>query len=260
MDPYADFSGSGTLTARYLYGLAADALFARLDASGNTAWYLTDLLGSVRQMVNSSGSVIDQLSYDSYGNVLSESSSANGDRFKWTGRDSDSEVHLQYNRNRYYDPTIGRWISSDPLGFLAGDSNLFRYVWNQSNEFVDPSGRMTGAQGGALAGQGIGALCGAAGATTGLIILLGASNPVGWTVLGVVALGALAGSCVGTMIGYQAGLPHPNGGAGASAVISSPGVYASTFVAGLSIVSFNKSAILDKLKPLRPPVVPPAAP
>jgi RHS repeat-associated protein len=47
---------------------------------------------------------------------------------------------LQYNRARYYDPSIGRWISQDPLGFEAGDSNLYRYVNNRPTATTDASG------------------------------------------------------------------------------------------------------------------------
>jgi RHS repeat-associated protein len=137
---YADFNSSGSLTARYLYGLAVDALFARLDASGATAWYLADLLGSVRQFVNSSGSVLDQLSYDSYANILAETSPTNGDRFKYTGRDFDGETGLQYNRGRYYNGHAGRWMSEDPLAFSACDTNLFRYVENSPPSLIDPAG------------------------------------------------------------------------------------------------------------------------
>jgi hypothetical protein len=39
-----------------------------------------------------------------------------------------------------YDPTIGRWISEDPLGFEARDSNLYRYVENSTPNAADPSG------------------------------------------------------------------------------------------------------------------------
>src|SRR5262245_40965180 len=39
-----------------------------------------------------------------------------------------------------YDPTIGRWISEDPIGFQAADGNLYRYVGNDSTNEVDPSG------------------------------------------------------------------------------------------------------------------------
>ncbi|HYV37231.1 MAG TPA: RHS repeat-associated core domain-containing protein, partial [Gemmataceae bacterium] len=46
----------------------------------------------------------------------------------------------QYNRQRYYDPKTGRWMTQDPLGFDAGDSNLYRYVNNDVTNGTDPSG------------------------------------------------------------------------------------------------------------------------
>ena len=39
-----------------------------------------------------------------------------------------------------YDPTIGRWLSEDPIGFEGGDANLYRYVGNQPTQHTDPSG------------------------------------------------------------------------------------------------------------------------
>jgi hypothetical protein len=39
-----------------------------------------------------------------------------------------------------YDPRVGRWLSEDPLGFTAGDANVYRYVLNSPTNFTDPSG------------------------------------------------------------------------------------------------------------------------
>ncbi len=44
------------------------------------------------------------------------------------------------NLNRWYDPNVGRWISKDPIGFEAGDANLYRYVGNGPTNATDPSG------------------------------------------------------------------------------------------------------------------------
>ena len=52
-----------------------------------------------------------------------------------------SSLSLQYNRARYYDASTHRWISQDPLGFDAGDSNLYRYVNNGPTGATDPSGK-----------------------------------------------------------------------------------------------------------------------
>ena len=143
MNPYADFDGSGNLTHRYLYGPAADMILARMDSSQDVAWYLTDHLGSVRDLADPGGSVIDHITYDSFGNVLSESAPVEGDRFKYTGRELDSETGLYYYRARYYDPAMGRFISEDPIGFNAGDANIYRYV----GERADPRKRSDGAGG-----------------------------------------------------------------------------------------------------------------
>jgi len=137
---YADISGTGSISTRRVNLDAVDALFARIGQTGTIAWYLTDHLGSVRGLMNNSSTLIDALSYDAYGNVTSETSPSNGDRYAYTGRERDVETGLQYNRARWYDPATGRWLSQDPLGFDAGDSNLYRYVNNQATVASDPSG------------------------------------------------------------------------------------------------------------------------
>ena len=47
---------------------------------------------------------------------------------------------LHYYRARWYDANLGRFISEDPIGFAGGDINLFGYVWNNPQSFVDPTG------------------------------------------------------------------------------------------------------------------------
>jgi RHS repeat-associated protein len=140
VNPYADFSSAGALQERYLYGPAVDAILARNDASNNFAWYLTDRLGSVRDVVNTSGTVLDHIVYDGYGQVTSETSASSGDRFKYTGREYDATTGLYYYRDRYYDPTTGRFARQDPLAFAGGDSNLYRYCSNGPTDATDPSG------------------------------------------------------------------------------------------------------------------------
>jgi RHS repeat-associated protein len=114
--------------------------YARVGSSGAAAWYLTDRLGSVRDLTDGTGAVQDHLVYDGYGNVVTETNAAFGDRYKFTSRELDAETGLQYNRARYYDPRTGRWISQDPLSFDGGDSNLYRYVSNNPTNGTDASG------------------------------------------------------------------------------------------------------------------------
>src|SRR5262249_26076154 len=61
-------------------------------------------------------------------------------RWKYTGREYQSDLKWQYNRARWYDTTTGRWITEDPSGFSAGDFSLSRYVGNNPMNATDPNG------------------------------------------------------------------------------------------------------------------------
>jgi RHS repeat-associated protein len=59
------------------------------------------------------------------------------------GQYYDAETGLHYNWNRYYDPEVGKYTQTDPLGFGAGDQNLYRYVGNGPSNLFDPLGLFT---------------------------------------------------------------------------------------------------------------------
>lgn len=71
---------------------------------------------------------------------MTETDSGNGDRFNFAGMEYDSVTSQYYDRARYYDPMTGRFESQDPLGFDAGDTDLYRYVYNEPTDAVDPDG------------------------------------------------------------------------------------------------------------------------
>jgi len=145
-NPYADLNGSGTLQERYVSGpgvvngAVVDEILARTSAGGTTAWYLPDKLGSVRDIVSTSGSEQDHVVYDSFGNILTETNATNGDRFKFAGMEYDSATGQYYDRARGYSATLGRFTSLDPSGFGAGDVDLYCYVRNGSTDSTDPTG------------------------------------------------------------------------------------------------------------------------
>jgi RHS repeat-associated protein len=122
-------------TYGYLAGPGIDRLLARTTLT-TPEFYLADHLGSIVQMTNTSGVVTVTRQYDPWGNPL-QGGSTSGHAF--TGREWDAETGLYYNRARYYDPKIGRFLSPDPIG-LAGGINLYAYVLNQSLRFRDPFG------------------------------------------------------------------------------------------------------------------------
>jgi RHS repeat-associated protein len=109
------------------------------DSPTEVLWSLADRLGSVNALVDGNGTVVDTRSYDSFGNLLTPASNVNF-RYGYTGRELDSETGLHFYRARYYDTFIGRFISTDPIGFSAGDTNLYRYVGNSATLYTDANG------------------------------------------------------------------------------------------------------------------------
>jgi RHS repeat-associated protein len=133
------FDASGNVSHRYLYGGSIDEVLSD-DNSTGINWSLADLLGTVDLIVDDQGAVIDRVTFDSFGNKVSESAPDKAFRFGFTGRELDPETGLYYYRARYYDPLVGRFISVDSIGFQAGDTNLYRYVFNSPTLATDPTG------------------------------------------------------------------------------------------------------------------------
>ncbi len=114
-DPLMDFvNGATSPTTRYLNGPQGglvDTVLARQN-SGGVAWYLPDRLGTVRDLSNNSGSIIDHVDYGAFGNQLAESSPSNGDRFVgFAELERDTATGLNLGIFRAEDPRTGRWTS-----------------------------------------------------------------------------------------------------------------------------------------------------
>jgi len=62
-------------------------------------------------------------------------------RYTYTAREWDSESANYYYRARYNNPSIGRFLSADPIGYVAG-INLYSYVWNNPIRYVDATGQI----------------------------------------------------------------------------------------------------------------------
>ncbi len=97
--------------------------------------------GSITALTDSEGNIVESFLYDeAYGTILDHYKRVETyNPYCYTGRELDSQ-DLYYYRARYYDPSVGRFISSDPIEFLAGDTNFYRYVGGDPVNFVDPSG------------------------------------------------------------------------------------------------------------------------
>ncbi len=153
-DVIADLRASdGSLETRYVWGDNVGQLFGRYDTGprlttdpAGTYFTMTDQNGSVRDIVDSAGSDVDTITYDAFGKALTGIGSYSG-HYTFDGYDYDAAATKFYlNNARVYDPESGRWLSQDPEGFAAGDSNLYRYVNNTPTNAKDPSGLQNRAQ------------------------------------------------------------------------------------------------------------------
>jgi RHS repeat-associated protein len=126
-------AGKADDTTYFLRGLDLDQTFTSRNSKGTNA-YLTDHLGSVVGVV--SAAEVVTASYDSFGRRAFQGEEP---LFGFSGREHDAG-DLLYLRARYYDVDLGRFLSEDPVGFGAGDTNLYRYVFNDPVGRSDPLG------------------------------------------------------------------------------------------------------------------------
>lgn len=147
---WSDYGANGIPTVRYLFGDGVDELVASWSTSTSTQWYLSDRLGSIRDVAGSNGALVNHIDYSVFGEILSQTNPARSSRFTYTGREYDAESGLYYYRYRMYDPGSGRFMSEDPLGFRGGDTNLQRFVKNSPINFLDPFGLTASIEAGAI--------------------------------------------------------------------------------------------------------------
>jgi RHS repeat-associated protein len=133
-----ELDNSGGVVVRYTQASAIDEPLAQLR-SGTTTYHQADGLSSITSITNTAGTIASTYVYDAFGK-LSASSGTVTNPFQYTGREFDAETGIYYYRARYYDPSSGRFLGEDPLGFKARDANLFQFVRNAPTNFIDPLG------------------------------------------------------------------------------------------------------------------------
>ena len=136
----AEFDSSGNEICSYGYvpgsTWTTNPLYQRRN--GNYYWYLNDHIGTPQKMIDNSGNVVWAARYDSFGNTIIDTETVENN-LRFSGQYFDEESGLHYNWNRYYDPFLGRYLQTDPLGLDAG-INLFVYANLNPICIVDPRG------------------------------------------------------------------------------------------------------------------------
>ncbi len=209
-DSWADLDAAGAVTARYLHGVRIDELIARQRLSDGRGWYLTDHLGTVRDIGNASGETFVHVDYDCFGRALETHAHVSVGRFLFTGREWEPQLEVYFYRARYFSPGIGRFLSEDPIGFKGLDPNLYRYVSNVPLIGRDPSGNLTAIELGVLGSGLLGALLGL---KSYVVCEITKANQTGISfqvsvgeLIGAAAFGFLAGALGGLTVEFVAGL------------------------------------------------------
>ncbi|MEG2042652.1 MAG: RHS repeat-associated core domain-containing protein [Hafnia sp.] len=104
-------------------------------------WYQNDHLGTPHCLTDAHGQAVWKSSYLAFGSIKTEANNGAGidNPLRFAGQYHDRETGLFYNLNRYYDPTMKRYLTQDPVG-LAGGLNLYLYVDANPISWLDPLG------------------------------------------------------------------------------------------------------------------------
>ncbi|WP_231607038.1 cadherin-like domain-containing protein [Crocosphaera watsonii] len=139
-DVIGEYDADGNLIAHYSHGIGLES---RTDGSNNIGYYDFNNLGSTVGLTGSNGSYLNQYNYLPFGENLAETEAINNP-FEYVGQWGvmEEENGLSFMRARYYDPLTGRFINPDPIGIDAGDSNFYRYTFNNPILYADPSGEL----------------------------------------------------------------------------------------------------------------------
>jgi RHS repeat-associated protein len=165
--------GSNTVTRNVWSPVYVDGLVLRdrdTDANGTLderLYSLQDANWNTTALVNAGGTVQERYTYTPFGQVTfrdGSGSTLSGSAKDWVflhqGGERIAAGDYEF-RNRVYSPSLGRWLSNDPLGFNAGDQNWYRSIGNNPGNGGDPSGlilpliAVVGLGGSGLSGLGI---------------------------------------------------------------------------------------------------------
>ena len=143
----AEFSAGGQVLRYYGWDIArpdtASPLFIadRVDGAWRYGYFHNDVSGTPKKITDAAGAVVWSARSTAFGATTVDASSTLTNPLRFPGQYEDAETGNHYNLNRYYVPSMGRYLETDPIG-LAGGINTYAYVGGNPLRFVDPNGLM----------------------------------------------------------------------------------------------------------------------
>jgi RHS repeat-associated protein len=144
-DLLAEYDGTGQRKLRYAYagGLAPVEVAYGASAASEAVYTVhVDHLDTPRLLTDAEGVVRWRATYAAFG-AAGVTASAPAFNIRFPGQYFDAETGLHYNRERYYDPSLGRYLSPDPIG-QSDHVNLYQYAQNDPFNRIDPLGLYSG--------------------------------------------------------------------------------------------------------------------
>jgi RHS repeat-associated protein len=140
--PIWEADGTGALKAQLDRDIFGN-LLSRREVSGVRRYLSHDGLGGLTGITDEAGSQVASLFYDAWGNVRGTGGTWTAGNYRFTGAEQDSATGLYHMGARFYDPTIGRWLSEDPIQhniFEPLALNFYGYAYSNPLLLLDPAG------------------------------------------------------------------------------------------------------------------------
>jgi len=139
LNPVAEIDGDGAVVAQFIYASKPNVPDYMIKG-GRTYGVASDHLGSVKLLIDiADGSVAQHIDYDEFGQVTIDTNPG-FQPFGFAGGIYDRDTGLMHFGARDYDPSVGRWIAKDAIGFAGKDTNFYGYVQSDPINFIDPTG------------------------------------------------------------------------------------------------------------------------
>ncbi|MEA5429213.1 RHS repeat-associated core domain-containing protein, partial [Arcicella lustrica] len=137
----AEMNGSNATQEAYTTAFGMDTWLSKRMAN-NDYFFHKDGLNSTVEMTENKSNVVNQYTYDVYGNILTKVGNIDND-ILYTSRNFENDIALYDNRNRFYNPSIGRFLNEDTYPIGVSEPMLFNkynYVASNPTNFIDSDG------------------------------------------------------------------------------------------------------------------------